>query len=112
MMFGEVFFLGMNIIRDRAARTLAVDQSGLIRGLVRRAGCSTTSGSSCTLPPGRVLSSGTHYLPLSEEQSAMYPAIVGSLLYISTMTSPDIAFAAAALDILNIQMYVYLSSRS
>jgi hypothetical protein len=46
-LFGEVkFFLGMNIIRDLAARTLAVDQSGLIRGLVRRAGCSTTGGSS------------------------------------------------------------------
>jgi hypothetical protein len=97
-LFGEVkFFLGMNIARDRAARTISVDQSGLIRGLVRRSGCDAVGGSSCPLPPGRVLFSGTHHSPLSDEQSAMYPAVVGSLLYIATVTRPDIAYAAAAL---------------
>jgi hypothetical protein len=50
-MLGEVkFFLRMNIARERAARTISVDQSGLIRGLVRRSGCDAVAEAAVPCP--------------------------------------------------------------
>jgi hypothetical protein len=50
-MFGGVkFFLRMYTARDRAARTISVDQSGLIRGLVRRSGCDAVAEAAVPCP--------------------------------------------------------------
>jgi hypothetical protein len=97
-MFGEPkVFLGMTIQRDIAAGTIRINQGSIIRELVRRTGMEARGGSNCPLPPGKRSPAGMPLPPLSEDESLLYPATVGSLLYIATVSRPDIAFAASSL---------------
>jgi hypothetical protein len=55
-LFGEVkSFIDMHAVRDRAARTIAVDQRSLIhQALVHRSGCDAVGEGGCSLPLGSV----------------------------------------------------------
>lgn len=96
-LFGEAsFFLGMRIERDRKVGTISVSQRGQIQGVLLRTGMAAARGGASPLPPGRVSKPATTPT-LTDEEMSLYPAIVGSILYISTVTRPDVAFAASSL---------------
>ena len=96
--FGEpTKFLGMSISRNRVDRTISIGQESLIKGLVRRASCDGRRGSRSPLPPGKGLSPGTLLPPLRDDDAALFPSIVGSVMYIATVSRPDVAFAASSL---------------
>jgi transposase InsO family protein len=86
------FFLGMAIERDRDSRTLKLGQERAVNDLLDK-----YSMSECK-PKGVPLSS----LPADEDEkldTAAYPysSLVGSLLYLSVCTRPDIAHAVGVL---------------
>ncbi|KAJ9523155.1 hypothetical protein QJQ45_023956, partial [Haematococcus lacustris] len=87
-------FLGMQIVRDRAEGTILISQQKLIHELVTTH--SMSNAHSKTLPmaaavklvrEGEALDTSVHH----------YSALVGSLLYLSCCTRPDIAFSVGAL---------------
>ncbi|KAJ9524038.1 hypothetical protein QJQ45_022468 [Haematococcus lacustris] len=87
-------FLGMQLVRDRAEGTILIIQQKLIHELVTTH--SMSNAHSKTLPmasavklvrEGEALDTSVHH----------YSALVGSLLYLSCCTRPDIAFSVGAL---------------
>ena len=88
------YFLGMELSRNREARTVTLTQKKLTRELVERYGMASAKPRSVPLAAGeKLLKEGT---PLD---TAKFPfsELVGSLLYLSVCTRPDIAQAVGAL---------------
>jgi hypothetical protein len=88
-------FLGMSIMRDRAARTIKLAQGAMVVGLVDKYGLVDAKDKSVPLSPSIQLSSAIGELLDTEEYT--YSALVGSLLYLSVCTRPDIAFSVGTL---------------
>jgi len=89
-------FVGMKVMRDRTRRTLTLSLAAMTRRLIEEYGLSDCKPKAIPMDPGAPL----HKLapgdePLSPDYS--YPALVGSLLYLSLTTRPDIAFAVGVL---------------
>jgi hypothetical protein len=88
------YFLGMELSRDREARTVTLTQKKLTRELVERFGMMSAKPRSVPLAAGeKLLKEGT---PLDTATFA-FSELVGSLLYLSVCTRPDIAQAVGAL---------------
>lgn len=88
------YFLGMELSRDREARTVTLTQKKLTRELVERFGMMSAKPRSVPLAAGeKLLKEGT---PLDTATFA-FSELVGSLLYLSVCTRPDIAQAVDAL---------------
>jgi hypothetical protein len=88
------FFLGMHITRDRIARTITLSQEQHTLNMLDRFNMADAKPRRTPLATGtRLIAEGD---PLDTE---LYPysALVGSLLYLSCCTRPDIAFAVNAL---------------
>jgi hypothetical protein len=86
-------FLGMVITRDRATRTIHLSQTRAILDLASEYGLADAKPKGTPLAVGIVLShSGDQ--PTTEP----YSSLIGSLLYLSITTRPDIAFAVGALS--------------
>ncbi len=93
---GEILdYLGMRIIRDRAARTLSLDQSGYIRRLLIEAQMNDCIGKYIPMPMGCASAPVGQQLPAAA--AARYRALVGSLMYLSTSSRADMAFATGYL---------------
>jgi hypothetical protein len=88
-------FLGMSIVRDRAARTIKLAQGAMVVELVDKYGLADAKEKSVPLSPSTQLSSASGELLDTAEYT--YSALVGSLLYLSVCTRPDIAFGVGAL---------------
>ena len=98
------WFLGMAITRDRQARTISLSQKGFIDTILKRFRMENSYGVSTPLDPDVVLSKSMS--PTSEEEkqrmkSIPYLAGVGSLMYASLATRPDITFATNRLSQFN-----------
>ena len=88
-------FLGMEVTRNRSARTLCETMQNHIATMATRFGVDEAKPVDTPLPPKLALSAdegGTRLGPRTP-----YRAIVGSLLYIATWARPDIAFAVTQL---------------
>jgi hypothetical protein len=98
-LFGDIqHFLGMEITRDRKKKTIKIQQKSLIKALVRRTRLDNRCGSKMPLPSGGAhLSTGTVLHPLSDSEKDAYASTVGTLMYIATVSRPDVAFAASML---------------
>ena len=90
--------LAMHISRDRISRTISIHQSPYIRSVIEKFGMSNCTP--CNTPlivnAGRLLYREKKALSDSERnhmQSVPYQEAVGSLIYISITTRPDIAAA-------------------
>ncbi|KAJ9534656.1 hypothetical protein QJQ45_002929 [Haematococcus lacustris] len=88
------WFLGMQLTRDRAEGTIKLDQHKFIQELVTANSKSAAHGKPLPMAPavklvreGDALDTTLHH----------YSALVGSLLYLTCCTRPDIAFAVGAL---------------
>jgi hypothetical protein len=94
---GEVStYLGIQVTRDRAARSIRLSQSNAIGELIAKQGLREANSRATPLQPGQQLVKEGE--PLQWEGKVNpYAEIVGSLLYISNCTRPDISYAAGML---------------
>jgi len=90
------YFLGFNVSRDRKARKLYISQEFYVDALLDKFDIVQCNPVKTPFPPG--------YKPLAatdrevlEAKQLDYPKIAGSVLYLSTITRPDIAYAAGVL---------------
>jgi hypothetical protein len=95
-----MFQLGIEIIRNRKARTLHVSQHRYCLNLLERYGFTTCSPVPMPLNPSVHLS--TTQAPQTPEETAFmctlpYVSAVGALMYLAIATRPDIAFAVGVL---------------
>lgn len=95
------YFLGFNVMRDRKNKKLWISQEHYVESLLERFGMED-----CKLPakPSSATPLPSQFKPrvaTDEEFESVkhldYPQIAGSVLYLSTITRPDIAFAAGVL---------------
>jgi Reverse transcriptase (RNA-dependent DNA polymerase) len=96
------FCIGIAIECDRKTRTVALSQKALIDHIISQFGLSDAYPVSTPMDPGVKLSRVSPG-PVSEEAAKRlalvpYRALVGSLLYVSMGTHPDISFAVQQLS--------------
>lgn len=94
------WILGMKVERDRAKGELKISQERHINDILEKFALEDSSRSNVPLPAGTVLTKDM--CPKTDaEKSAMsktpYKELVGSLMFISTSTRPDISFAVGML---------------
>jgi hypothetical protein len=89
-------FLGMSIIRDRPIKQIKLSQERATTDLIARYGLDTAKIKSIPISPAIKLSVDEGE-PLDQEQFS-YRGLVGSLLYLSVCTRPDIAYTVGALS--------------
>ncbi|CAI5468669.1 unnamed protein product [Closterium sp. Yama58-4] len=83
-------YLGLQITRDRARRTITLTQSHMVQQVLQRFGFTWSSPQSTPLATGHSL-----LAPPSDESvepSGPYPELVGCLMYLMTCTRPDLAY--------------------
>ncbi|CAI7926718.1 unnamed protein product, partial [Closterium sp. NIES-54] len=83
-------YLGLQITRDRARRTITLTQSHMVQQVLQRFGFTWSSAQATSLATGHSLSA-----PPSDESvepSGPYPEFVGCLMYLMTCTRPDLAY--------------------
>jgi hypothetical protein len=85
-------FLGIKFVKDPVAKTVTLSQKGLINKIIEATGMMDCNPN-WTPATQLCLGSDPEGAPMVEEWS--YPSIVGMLLYLSTNTRPDIAFAVS-----------------
>ena len=88
-------FLGMNIERNRAARTIKLSQPRMTRELIVKYGLA--DGKPKPTPLGTLKLSKTIGSPL-DAKDFTYSALVGSLNYLAVCTRPDISQAVGVLS--------------
>ncbi|CAI7787025.1 unnamed protein product [Closterium sp. NIES-54] len=88
-------YLGLQITRDRARRTITLTQSHMVQQVLQRFGFTYSSPQATPLPTRHSLSA----LPSDEsvESSGPYPELVGCLMYLMTCTRPDLAYLLSIL---------------
>ncbi|CAI5520382.1 unnamed protein product [Closterium sp. Naga37s-1] len=88
-------YLGLQITRDRARRTITLTQSHMVQQVLQRFGFTYSSPQATPLPTRHSLSA----LPSDEsvEPSGPYPELVGCLMYLMTCTRPDLAYPLSIL---------------
>ncbi|KAK3749555.1 hypothetical protein QZH41_007287 [Actinostola sp. cb2023] len=94
---GEIhYLLGMSIKRDRASRTLTINQPGYLEKVLKRFGMENCK------PVSTPLELGKKFQQLSANDDAfddqIYRQAIGCLTYASTTTRPDIAAAVGVLS--------------
>nr|ADE10054.1 rve superfamily protein [Tremella fuciformis] len=88
------YFLGINIYRDRPNKKMYLSQEHYIEAVLQRFG---ETGKACkTILPDAKLVEATPK-EVEEARDKPFPALAGSILYIATITRPDIAYAASLL---------------
>lgn len=94
---GQVdYYLGVEISRDRVNRRLTLKQSKFIREILKTAHISEKDPRGyCTPLPANLNLFRNTEKPLDRE---LYQSLVGSLIYLSTWTRPDIAYAVSELS--------------
>ena len=95
------WLLGVEIARDRDARVIRLTQRQYIEDIIRRYGCHNERPLS--LPMGTNVRLSTDQCPKTTEEIAamrniLYRQAVGSLMYTSLGTRPDITFAVTRLS--------------
>ncbi|CAI5483553.1 unnamed protein product [Closterium sp. Yama58-4] len=88
-------YLGLQITRDRAQRTITLTQSHMVQQVLQRFSFTYSSPQATPLPTRHSLSA----LPSDEsvESSGPYPELVGCLMYLMTCTRPDLAYPLSIL---------------
>ncbi|CAI7929696.1 unnamed protein product, partial [Closterium sp. NIES-54] len=88
-------YLGLQITRDRAWRTITLTQSHMVQQVLQRFDFTYSSPQTTPLSACHLLSA----LPSDEsvEPSGPYPELVGCLMYLMTCTRPDLAYPLSIL---------------
>ena len=88
-------YLGIRITRDRKRRSIWIDQEDYIHNALTRFNLLNTNDTKTPLPEGVHLVTATE--PTPPEKLTQYQQLIGTLLYASIGTRPDIAFAVTRL---------------
>ncbi|CAI7794961.1 unnamed protein product, partial [Closterium sp. NIES-54] len=83
-------YLGLQITRDRARRTITLTQSHMVQQVLQRFAFTWSSAHATPLATGHSLSAPPS--DESVESSGPYPELVGCLMYKMTCTRPDLAY--------------------
>ncbi|CAI7754628.1 unnamed protein product [Closterium sp. NIES-53] len=88
-------YLGLQITRDRARRTITLTQSHMVQQVLQRFNFTYSSPQATPLTTRHSLSA----LPSDDsvEPSGPYPELVGCLMYLMTCTRPDLAYPLSIL---------------
>ncbi|CAI5954894.1 unnamed protein product [Closterium sp. NIES-65] len=83
-------YLGLQITRDRARRTITLTQSHMVQQVLQRFGFTWSSAQATPLATCHLLSAR----PSNEsvELSGPYPELVGCFMYLMTCTRPDLSY--------------------
>jgi len=90
-------YLGIEIVRDRAERTITLTQRANAAALVEKFGMGEAKGKSTPLDLGMKLSKVGPAMEWDGGGKNPYAEMVGSLLYLSNCTRPDLAHATSQL---------------
>ena len=88
-------FLGIQIVLDRAKRTLTLLQSNMIEALMRRYNLTPKFVSTPMDSDAKLTAEDDAH---AKPDSSLYRSKVGSMMYLQTSTRPDIAFAVKELS--------------
>ncbi|CAI7821082.1 unnamed protein product [Closterium sp. NIES-53] len=80
-------YLGLQITRDRARRTITLTQSHMVHQVLQRFGFHFSSPQPTPLSTSHSLSA-----PPLDKSSGLYPELVGCLIYLMTCTRPDLTY--------------------
>ena len=89
-------YLGMDITRDRQARTITISQSRYLHSVLCKFGMEEATPVATPLPEKHELT--TPAIPSSIPCSHPYPELIGSLMYAMVCTRPDLAFPLSILS--------------
>lgn len=89
-------FLGLRITRNRSTRTLDVDQTEYIQSVLERFNMADCKPARTPLPAGAEILASKQ--PASDSFRKRYQSLIGSLLYATLGTRPDIDFAVTRLS--------------
>jgi hypothetical protein len=95
------WLLGIKIIRDRAARTISLSQTSYIDTILSRFSLSSASPYSVPMSPSTSLSkqdAPSNPTEAAHMRKVPYREAIGSLMYASVATRPDITFAVSTLS--------------
>ena len=95
------FLLGINIIRDRSKRTIALSQRQYIVDMLERYGFATCSPVSTPMDPGTRLTAdmgAKSQEDITFMMSVGYLSAIGGLMYLALTTRPDISNAVGILS--------------
>ena len=95
------WLLGIKITRDREARTISLSQSGFIKTILARFALTDAKSFPTPMIPGAVYSkkdSPTTQQEIARMRPVPYREAIGSLMYASVATRPDITFAVSTLS--------------
>lgn len=93
-------FIGLEVQRNRKKGTLRIHQSTYTRKLLERFGMWDANGSDLPAKAGTVLRNSAKdegAVILSPEETSLYQQIIGSLIYLSNLTRPDISYMVGQL---------------
>ena len=94
---GEVhFYLGITITRDRNAKVFKLHQAKQVKRLIEKFGMEKSKPRSVPISPGTLISKidGDEF----ENKDNIYGQLVGSLIFLSICTRPDIAYSMSVLS--------------
>jgi hypothetical protein len=92
------FYLGMQVTRDRATRTLKLSQEGYIKRVLEDFGMESCAGSETPMDPSLKLRPADKEYDADAVFKRQYRSAVGSLMYAMLGTRPDIAFAVSKIS--------------
>ena len=88
-------FIGIRVMRDCQAKTITLSSPGHTAALLEAFGMEMATPKKPRMVSGvKLAKTGEHLLP----EGNRYAALVGSLLYVSRMTGPDISCAVGVLS--------------
>jgi Reverse transcriptase (RNA-dependent DNA polymerase) len=90
--------LGIEISRNRAARTLSLSQSGYVRDLLKRHDMGECNAVLTPVEKGVVQRKSVEDYVAAAEMTKRYQSIVGAVMYAMCCTRPDIAFTISTLS--------------
>jgi hypothetical protein len=87
--------LGMKFTRNKKSGSITIDQKAYIESVLKRFDMADCNSKPTPMTPGLHLSKADCPEVPDKEQTRMYQQLIGSLMYISCGTRPDIAYAVS-----------------
>jgi hypothetical protein len=95
------WLLGTTVTRDLSQKTISLGQTAYIEQLCVRFGLENARTVTTPLPAGIDLTPGTPHISsslCSDREKKTYRELIGSLMYLSVMTRPDITYSVSVLS--------------
>jgi hypothetical protein len=91
-------FLGIQVVRDRQARTIHINQAPYIESVLKRFQMDNCNGVSTPMEPNIQLEAALPSYTASRDHLLEYQQAIGSIMYAMLGTRPDLAFTVSTLS--------------